>query len=188
MSKYESKNDRAAWDDLQKLWDETEAAPDYTPVPAGNYDVRLVKMHSGKSGRGTDYVNMELRILEGEYAGRSLRHTLYLTKKAIPYTKRDLAKFGVTSMAQVDGPTPKGLRFRVWVSGRSSDDGRSFNKITAFQFLGTDATDEDDKKAGSDEWGAIEASNEDDLHDNVDSEGDMDDPLFMESPEEEESL
>ena len=32
MSTYESKNDRAARDDLQKLWDETEAAPDYAPV------------------------------------------------------------------------------------------------------------------------------------------------------------
>jgi hypothetical protein len=188
MSKYESKNDRAAWDDLQKLWDETEVAPDYAPVPTGNYDVRLVNMQRNVSRQGTPCVNMEFRILEGEYAGRSLRHTLYLTKNALPYTKRDLAKFGVTSMAQVDGPTPKGLRFRVWVSRRNSDDGRSFNKMTAFQFLGIIATDEDDKKAGSDEWGAIEASNEGDLHDNVDSEGDMDDPLFMESREEEESL
>ncbi len=187
MSKYESKNDRALWDEVRKLWDETEAAPDYAPVPAGNYDVRLVKMHSGVSGHGTPCVNMEFRILEGDYAGRSLRHTIYLSPKALRYAKRDLAKLGMTSMEQVDGPTPKGLRCRVSVRRRNHDDGRSFNEIAAFELLGTDATDEDDKKAGSDEWGAIEASNEDDLHDNVDSEGGMDDPLFMESQEEEES-
>lgn len=173
--------------EVQDLWNTTEAARDYSPVPAGTYTVDLVEVSRDTTRNGNPCVNLELQIREGEYARRFIRYSLFLTPKATAYAKRELGKIGVTRLEQLDSPPPKGIRCSVAVSKQTEDGGRHKSKVTAFEFLGIDAADEDGKEAEGDEGGAIEAPGEAEVHEDDCPESDIDDPLFAETNQKEGS-
>lgn len=60
------------------------------------------------------------------------------TAAALPQTKRDLGKLGVTSLEQLETPLPKGIRCRVKLALRRDDDGNERNRVRTFEVVGID--------------------------------------------------
>jgi hypothetical protein len=120
---------------MLRAWEQTAAAAEYGPLPAGNYKARLtaVELFTAK-GKGTPGVKLTLAIVEpAEYDGRKAWHDLWLTAAALPATKRDLAKIGITDPEQLDQPVPEGIILAIRVAVRRDDDGTERNRITRFE-------------------------------------------------------
>ena len=132
-------------DAIKTAWDTTEAADDFAPLPAGAYIARIMSGELCKAQRnGTPGYKVTFKVLEGEQAGRQLWHDLWLTPAALPMTKRDLAKLGVTSLAQLETPLPVGIRCRVMVTLRKDDAGTEHNRVKSFEVIGVDTVADDD--------------------------------------------
>src|SRR5262249_41520101 len=130
------KNNKSA--KIIQTWDRTNAAPDFCPLPPGEYEMGLIEGSVTKSLSGTPGYQLTFKVLEGPHAGRRLWHTMWLTEAALPMTKRDLAKLGLTRLEQLDEPLPRGLRCRVKVALRTDDNGHQHNRIRSFEVIGTD--------------------------------------------------
>jgi hypothetical protein len=117
-------------EDLLKRFDETEPAAEYEPVPPGRYEVDFVRGEACRSSRGTPGYTGEFEISKGEYQGRRLWHTFWLTEAADAYTKRDLSKLGITRGEQLNQPVPPGIFCFVQVVVRTDDNGVERNVIT----------------------------------------------------------
>src|SRR4051794_20028649 len=86
---------------FQAAWDETEAAADPTPIPKGEYLLLVLSgMPFNSRGKNTPAYRLEFQVADGPYAGRRLRHDIWLTRDAMAMSKRDLAKFGITRPEQ----------------------------------------------------------------------------------------
>lgn len=127
-------------DSLRNQWDQTKAAADFAPLPAGTYTARILsgELFTSRTNATPGY-KLCFRVLDGEHAGRQLWHDLWLTPAALPMTKRDLAKLGVTSVEQLEAPIPPGIRCRVKLALRRDDDGTEYNRVRSFDVLGIDA-------------------------------------------------
>jgi len=131
-------------DRLRQTWDETEAAGELTPLPPGEYTAHIIAgtLETGRK-RGTPGYKLTFKVCEGDYAGRQFWHDLWLTEAALPMTKRDLAKLGVTSLDQLEQPLPRGIRCLCKVVLRRGDDGAEYNKVRAFSVVGIDESQAD---------------------------------------------
>jgi hypothetical protein len=129
-------------DSLRHAWNSTQAAGEFAPLPAGEYVAHIAAgtLESSRSN-GTPGYKLTFRVLEGAHAGRQFFHSLWLTAAAMPIAKRDLAKLGVTDLEQLDHPLPSGIRCRVKLALRSSDDGQQFNRVSSFVVVGVDPPD-----------------------------------------------
>jgi hypothetical protein len=127
---------------LQQAWDATTAAEDFAPLPAGEYSCRVLagELFNAKQ-RGTPGYKLTFEVAEGEHAGRRVWHDLWLTAQALPMTKRDLAKLGVTSVEQLERPLPGGILAKVKVALRRDDDGGEHNKVRTFEAVGVEPPD-----------------------------------------------
>ena len=123
---------------IDELWNSTAAANDFAPLPGGTYVCRLNSGELRQARTGTAEYKLTFKVLDGEHKGRWVWHSLYLTPAALPMTKRDLAKLGVTSPEQLEQPVPKGIRCRVQVVLRRGDDGIERNRVRTFEVLGID--------------------------------------------------
>jgi hypothetical protein len=124
-------------DSLSQSWNSTKAAGESTPLPTGRYDCHA----SGElftSRNGTPGYKLTFKLLDGEYAGRHVWHDRWLTPAAMPMTKRDLAKLGITSLEQLDRPLQQGIRCRMQIVQREADDGVKYNQVRSFEFMGID--------------------------------------------------
>ena len=131
-------------DELEKLWNSTEAAADNVPIPAGEYTCRLVSGVRDKSpANGNERYTMTFEVLEGEHAGRRFWHPCWLTPAALPMTKRDVAKIGITSLEQLSQPVPKWIRCHCVVVLRRDDNGNERNRLKSFTVLGIDRPEAD---------------------------------------------
>lgn len=124
---------------LRDAWNRTEAAADFAPLPAGTYTARVVSGELFNAKSGTPGYKLAFRVLEGEHAGRQFWHDLWLTPAALPMSKRDLGKLGVTSIEQLEQPLPAGIRCTVKLALRRDDDGAEYNRVRGFDVLGIDA-------------------------------------------------
>jgi hypothetical protein len=131
--------------DLRKAWNATAPAADTTaPIPAGKYVTHLRSMSLHRAKTGTPGVKLSFEILEGAHAGRRLWLDLWLSPAAMPATKRDLAKLGITRLELVEAATRTGrmpaakFRCSVKVALREGDDGTARNEIRGFDVLGLD--------------------------------------------------
>lgn len=131
-------------DRLKKAWSETKAAEDLVPIPSGVYVAKLVdaSMHTSKR-KGTPGFKLVFETIEGEHAGRKLWHDIWLTENAIPMAKKDLAKFGISSLDQLDQPLPATFICKVNVALRREDDGIEWNRVRAFEVLRTEKLEND---------------------------------------------
>jgi hypothetical protein len=135
---------------LQRAWNETAAAAEFAPIPAGEYCFRI---HSGElcsSKRGTPGYKVTLEVTEGELAGRRVWLDFWLTPAALPMTKRDLAKIGITRIDQLDRPLPLGILIKGKVALRKNDDGTESNRLVRFEFVGMEKDPFEPKSEGSD--------------------------------------
>ncbi len=131
-------------DRLRQAWDTTEAAGELTPLPPGEYTAHIIAgaLETGKT-RGTPGYKLTFKVCEGEYIGRQFWQDLWLTEAALPMTKRDLAKLGVTSLDQLEQPLPRGIRCSCKVVLRRGDDGAEYNKVRTFAVVGIDEPEAD---------------------------------------------
>src|SRR5947208_2036222 len=106
---------------LQKAWAEAETAADLQPLPPGEYTAVVLSGELFNARSGTLGYKLVLEVVEGEHAGRKLWDDLWLTAAAMPMTKRDLGKIGVTDVEQLDSPLPAGMLVKVKVARRSKE-------------------------------------------------------------------
>lgn len=114
---------------LEKAWQSTKAAPDFGPLPRGEYVALLVAGEPFTAKTGTAGFKFSFEVIEGEYAGRRFWMDVWLTETAVPQAKRDVAWLGIATLSQLDNPIPQGLRCRVKLGIRKDDDGTERNRL-----------------------------------------------------------
>jgi hypothetical protein len=136
-------------DALSKTWENTEAAKDLEPLPAGEYVFRILAGELFTSQRGTPGYKLSLEVAEGEHEGRRAWHEVYLTPAALPMAKRDLAKLGVSALEQLDRPLPQGILIRGRLALRT-DGGSPHNRLVRFEAAGVEPSDAYEPKEDGD--------------------------------------
>lgn len=133
-------------DELARQFEETEAAGDMLPLPRGTYRCRITDGELVTSKGGTPGYSLAFTVDDGEHKSRKVWHTAWLTPAAMPMTKRDLAKLGVTSLDMLERPLPPGFVCDVKVALRVDDDGTERNRVVSFDVveLLADPTGDDD--------------------------------------------
>lgn len=136
--------------DFGSLWNSTTAAGDFGPVPAGEYecDVSRGGLEASRTKQTPGY-QIEFTVRDGDHKGRKVWHDAWLTPAALPQTKRDLLKLGITSPEQMERSLPRGIVCKVKVALRRDDDGTERNKVQRFDVLRIE-TPEPDPFAPSD--------------------------------------
>jgi hypothetical protein len=126
---------------LSSLWKTTTAAAEFAPLPPGEYLFRILAGELFTSKQGTPGYKLALEVAEGEHEGRRAWHDVWLTPAALPMSKRDLGKIGVTDLAQLEQPLPAGILIRSKVVLRRDDDGNEHNRLVRFEAAGIEEGD-----------------------------------------------
>lgn len=123
-------------------FDDVEPAPEFSPLPPGIYIAKVVRGEATSTKAGGDAYKLKFEVIEGPQAGKTITRTWTFTEKAKPYTKRDLAPFGLTSTAKLLSPFPEVgrlYRCRLVVALQRGDDGIERNDVKRIDVL--DVTD-----------------------------------------------
>lgn len=113
-------------------FDAATPAPEYAPVPPGVYTARVARGEYTTTKAGAEAYRLRFEITDGDQTGRTVSRTWTFGEKALGYTKRDLAPFGLTTSAKLLAPFPEAGReivVRLVVALQRGDDGREFNDI-----------------------------------------------------------
>jgi len=147
-------------DSIREQWADTQAAADFAPLPSGTYEAHVERIELHQAKTGTPGVKITFRVADGDHAGRLIFHDLWLTAPAMPQTKRDLLKLGITSPDQLDSiEIPPGrIRCAVRVALRRDDDGTERNKVNRFDLLRMDDPPAADPYAPTDDPSAADNS------------------------------
>ncbi len=119
-------------------FDAAEPAPEFTPVPPGVYSARVLRGEYCTTQAGAEAYRLRFEIAEGLHAGKTLVRTWTFGPKALSYTKRDLAPFGLTTSAKLLSPFPEAGReylVRLVVALQRGDDGIERNDIKRIDVL-----------------------------------------------------
>jgi hypothetical protein len=87
-------------------FDAVAPAPDFAPLPPGIYTARVLRGEFTTTKTGADAYRIRFEVTEGPHAGQTIIRTWTFSPKALPYTKRDLTPFGLTSSAALLSPFP----------------------------------------------------------------------------------
>lgn len=117
---------------IARAWESTEAAKEFEPLPAGVYVCLIVGGEPSESKGGTPGYRITFEVIEGKHSRRRLWLDLWLTQAALPMTKRDLAKLGVSRLEQLDAPPPPGIVCKVRIVLNRDDDGTERNRVRGF--------------------------------------------------------
>jgi hypothetical protein len=134
-------------DKLARQFEQTEAAGDMVTLPRGVYRCRVTDGEPVTSKKSqTPGYQIVFTVDDGDHKGRKLWHTAWLTDAAMPMSKRDLAKLGVTSLDMLDRPLPACFVCDVKVALRADDDGVVRNRVVSFTVVDVlaDPTADDD--------------------------------------------
>jgi hypothetical protein len=123
-------------------WIETQAAAEFAPLPPGEYTFRILtgELFTSRS-RATPGYKLTLEVTEGKHEGRRAWCDFWLTPAALPMTKRDLAKIGVTTLDQLEQPLPLGILISGKLALRRDDDGNESNRLVRFECVGIEPGD-----------------------------------------------
>ncbi len=108
------------------------AAPEFSPLPPGIYAARVLKGEYAATKAGADAYRLKFEVTEGDHAGQTVVRTWTFGAKALPYTTRDLAPFGLTTPAALLSPFPEPGReylVKLVVALQKGDDGVIRNDI-----------------------------------------------------------
>jgi len=122
-------------------FDTAEPAPDFAPVPAGIYIARVRKGEVCQTKTGADAYRLRFEIVEGEQRGKIISRIWSFSERALPYARRDLSKFGLTSSAKLLTQFPEPGReylVRLVVALQCGGDGREFNDIKRIEIVRVD--------------------------------------------------
>jgi len=128
---------------FNNVWDSTEAAGDFEPLPSGWYECWASRGELDESRNGTPGYKLTFTVRGGEFEDRKLWHDLWLTPAALPMTKRDLSRIGITTPEQMEQPLPQGIVCRVQVTLRRGDDSIERNNVRRFEFVGIEKPEPD---------------------------------------------
>lgn len=128
---------------LRSAWDHTAAASDFPPLPAGTYIAHILSGELDTAKTGTPGYKLTFTVVEGEHVGRRFWHDLWLTPAALPMAKRDLAKFGIQELCQLELPLPQGIRVKAKLVLRRDDQDRDQNRVKTFEVIGFDTPEKD---------------------------------------------
>jgi hypothetical protein len=104
-------------------------------LPRGTYRCRVTDGELVTSKGGTPGYTLTFAVDDGEHKGRKLWHTAWLTPAALPMSKRDLGRLGITSLDMLDRPLPAGFVCDVKVVLRVDDDGVERNRVVSFNVV-----------------------------------------------------
>ncbi len=113
-------------------FDAAAAAPEYSPLPPGIYSARILEGKYSSTRAGADAFRMRFEVTEGVQAGKTVIRTWTFGPKALGYTKRDLAPFGLTTTAKLLSQFPEAGRdylVRLVVALQRGDDGIERNDL-----------------------------------------------------------
>jgi hypothetical protein len=113
-------------------FDAAEPAPEFSPIPQGIYSARVVRGEYCSTRAGAEAYRLRFEVIEGEHAGRTVIRTWTFSPKAMQYTKRDLAPFGLRTSAQLLTSFPPAGReylVRLVVALQRGDDGIDRNDV-----------------------------------------------------------
>jgi hypothetical protein len=119
-------------------WSQVKAAPDFGQLlPPGPYACRILDGRLDTSARkGTPGYVLEFQIIEGDFKDRHVWHTLWFTERALPGTKRDLEKLGITDPEnQLQAQLPRWIICNVRVAVEADDKGNDVNRVRSFDVL-----------------------------------------------------
>ncbi|MFM8272963.1 MAG: DUF669 domain-containing protein [Gemmata sp.] len=122
-------------------FDATEAAPEFAPLPPGIYSARVLRGEYCSTKAGADAYRLRFEVTEGPHAGKTIIRTWTFGAKALPYTKRDLSPFGLTTTAKLLSPFPEPGReyvVRLVVALQRGDDGVERNDIKRIDLVRVD--------------------------------------------------
>jgi len=125
-------------DNIRDLWDSTDAAGELGPLPAAEYVADIIggELETSRT-KSTPGYRLTFAVVEPvELAGRRFWHDCWLTAAALPQSKRDLQKIGVTSLDQLEQRLPARIRCRVKLALRRDDDGNERNRVRTFEVIG----------------------------------------------------
>ena len=125
-------------------WNSTQAAGEFGPVARGEYVCHVTQgeLESSRT-KGTPGYKIEFTILDGDFKGRKLWLDCWLTPAALPQSKRDLGKLGITSPAMMERPLPCWIRCKVQAVVRKDDDGIERSRVRTFEVIGIDPPEVD---------------------------------------------
>lgn len=119
-------------------FDEAQAAPEFQPLPGGIYECRVVRGEFCTTRAGADAFRLRFEVVTGEQQGKTLVRIWTFGAKALPYTKRDLAPFGLTTKTKLLSPFPEAGRdylVRLVVALQRGNDGIERNDIKRIELL-----------------------------------------------------
>jgi hypothetical protein len=133
-----SKNGTPAGAGGLDAFDSAEAAPEFTPLPSGIYKARILRGEYTTTRAGADAYRLRFQVTEGPHEGRTVIRTWTFGPKALPYTKRDLSPFGLSTSAQLLAQFPEPGReylVRLVVALQRGDDGVERNNVKRIDII-----------------------------------------------------
>jgi hypothetical protein len=119
-------------------FDAAEAAPEFAPLPPGIYSARVLRGEYCSTKAGADAYRLRFEVTEGPQTGKTVIRTWTFGPKALPYTKRDLAPFGLNKSEKLLSPFPEPGReylVRLVVALQRGDDGIERNDVKKIDVL-----------------------------------------------------
>lgn len=119
-------------------FDAAEAAPEFAPLPPGIYRARVLRGEVCTTKAGAEAYRIRFEVVEGEQVGRTVQRMWTFSAKAMAYSKRDLAAFGLTTAAHLLSPFPptgKDVIVELAVALQQSDNGSQFNDVKSVRVL-----------------------------------------------------
>jgi hypothetical protein len=113
-------------------FDAVEPAPEMGPIPGGVYEARVLRGEVCQTKAGADAYRIRFEVTDGPHAGKTVIRTWTFSERALPYTKRDLGLFGLTTTAQLLAPFPpagKEFRVRLVVALQKDNSGAERNDV-----------------------------------------------------------
>ena len=122
-------------------FDAVAPAPEFAPLPPGIYTARIVRGEYTTTKAGADAYRIRFEVTEGPHAGRTIIRTWTFSERALPYTKRDLAAFGLTTSAKLLSPFPEPGReyiVRIVIVLQRDDTGIERNDVKKIEIVRVD--------------------------------------------------
>jgi hypothetical protein len=133
-----SGNDNPVTEGGLRAFDAAQPAPEFAPVPPGIYIARVLRGKYTTTKKGKEAYLMQFEVLEGPHTGKTIPRIWTFGAKELSYTKRDLAKFGLTTSTQLLSPFPepgREYRVRLVVALQRGDDGVERNDIKRIEII-----------------------------------------------------
>ncbi len=105
----------------------------FAPVPPGFYEVEIFDAATDQALTGTDFINVDFLIVQGEYSNRHLWTHLYLTDKAMWKVEALLNAVGLKPSDDLKTDDLIGKRLRVRVRHGQDQDGNVKVEVIAFR-------------------------------------------------------